>query len=189
MTNTTKLYMVVLGATPKGRLTEQHDVFFGIADSLKALVPQMVAFWPEAEGKIHIDSWREVTRVGGYAIDVVPKQKTADKHLFFLNLGGYKPNDLEEYHYKILAVAENMADAVKQSKATAFYQHYGFKGAESHVDDKYGLDVDDLHKVSDILHRDAAGKYSLQITPSDRPEDVLHIGYLKIEKLINAVSR
>lgn len=181
--------MAVLGATPKGRLTEQHDVFFGIADSLKALVAQMIAFWPEAEGKIHIDSWREVTCVDGYSIEVVPKEKTSAKHLFFLNLGGYKPNDLEEYHYKILAVAENMAEAVKQSKTTAFYKHYGFKGAESHVDDKHGLDVDDLHKVNDILHPDTAEKYSIRIRAADGlAEDALHIGYLKIEKLMNAVS-
>ncbi len=180
--------MVILGATPKGRLTEQHDIFFGIADSLKDLVPQMIASWPEAEGKIHIDSWREVTSVDGYSIEVVPKGKTSNKHLFFLNLGGYKPNDLEEYHYKILAVAENMAQAVKQSKTTAFYLHYGFKGAESHVDDKHGIDVDDLHKVNDILPFAAAQKYSLRITKSDKTtEDQLHIGYLKIEKLMNSI--
>lgn len=189
MTKKDKLYMVILGATPKGRLTEQHDVFFGIADSLKALVPQMIAFWPEAEGKIHIDSWREVTSVDGFAIEVVPKESNSDKHLFFLNLGGYKPNDLEEYHYKLLAVAENMAQAVKQSKTTAFYLHYGFKGAESHVDDKHGIDVDDLHKVSDILPAAATQKYSLRITKTEaETTDLLHIGYLKIEKLMNSIS-
>jgi hypothetical protein len=44
-----KLYMVILGCTPKGRFTEQHDVFFGIGSSLRELVPQMNDFWKEAE--------------------------------------------------------------------------------------------------------------------------------------------
>lgn len=190
MQDNPKLFMVILGATPKGRLTEQHDVFFGIGHSLAALVPQMQAFWPEAEGKIHIDSWREVTSVNGYSIAVVTKnqEKTKKPQLFFINLGGYKENELEEFHYKILAVADSMAEAVKQSKATTFYKHIGFKGAESHVDDKYGIDVDDIHKVSDILASDLKQQYSLQITPTQNPsEDVLHIGYIKIEKLLKSV--
>lgn len=181
-----RLFMVVLGATPNRRLTEQHDVFFGIAQSLGELVPQMIAFWPEADGKIHIDSWREVTAVDGYVIEVVPKnEKSNDKQLFFLNLGGYKPGDLEEYHYKILSVANDMASAVRQSKSSAFYKHFGFKGAESHVDDKYGVDVDDLHNVNDILADVFRQQYALQITPSGNlSEDELHIGYLKISKLM-----
>lgn len=181
-----RLFMVILGATPKGRLTEQHDVFFGIAESLAGLVPQMIAFWPEADGKIHIDSWREVTAVDGYAIEAVPKlQKSNGKQLFFLNLGGYKPGDLEEYHYKILAVADDMAGAVRQSKTSAFYKHFGFKGAESHVDDKYGVDVDDLHNVNDILADVFRQQYAIQITEAENlTQDQLHIGYLKISKLM-----
>ena len=39
--------------------------------------------------------------------------------LFFINLGGYKPGDFEEYHYKTLTVAQSMAQAVKAAKQTA----------------------------------------------------------------------
>lgn len=182
--------MVVLGATPKGRLIEQHDIFFGIGHSLQALVPDIQAFWPEAEGKIHIDSWREITIVDGYSVSVIPKNAfTSDVHLFFVNLGGYKKNDLEEYHYKILSVARNMAQAVKQSKTNTFYKHFGFKGAESHIDDKYGIDVDDVYNINDILHPSAKEQYTLQFTKSETlAEDMLHIGYLSIEKLLNTIS-
>lgn len=181
-----KLYLVILGATPEGRLIEQHDVFFGIGHSLKDLVPQMKAFWPEAKGKIHIDSWREVTAVGGYSIKIVEKKNSNNNlHLFFINLGGYKENELEEYHYKVMAVGTTMADASKISKQTAFYKHYGFKGAESHIDDKYGLDVDDIYKVNDILTLHEREKYSLEISEAvGNEEDKLHIGYLRIEKLL-----
>jgi hypothetical protein len=40
-----KLFMVIIGCTPTGRFTEQHDVFFGIGKTLRELVPQMQAFW------------------------------------------------------------------------------------------------------------------------------------------------
>jgi len=65
--------MILLGCTPKGRLTEQHDVFFGIGNSLKELIPQMKEFWPEANGQIHIDAWREVTNVENYNVEIVTK--------------------------------------------------------------------------------------------------------------------
>ncbi|MSP70260.1 MAG: DUF1543 domain-containing protein [Bacteroidetes bacterium] len=48
-----KLYMIMIGCRPKGRYTEQHDIFFGIGNSLKELVPQMKAFCAKANGKIH----------------------------------------------------------------------------------------------------------------------------------------
>lgn len=46
-----KLFYIILGATPKGRNIEQHDVFFGIAENLKDLVPDMKDFWKEADKK------------------------------------------------------------------------------------------------------------------------------------------
>lgn len=174
----------MLGATPPGRLTEQHDIFFGIGTSLKDLVPQMKAFWPGV--RIHIDAWREVTRVGDFRIEIRDRNPESHApHLFFINLGGYRPGEFEEYHYKVLAVADTMAAASKQAKSTHFYKHVGFKGAESHIDDKYGLDVDDIYNVADILPQHDKQRFSLHFTRADEaPEDELHIGYVRIDKLL-----
>ena len=189
MENQLKLYMVLLGATPAGRNTEQHDLFFGIANSLKELIPQMKKFWPETKGRIHIDAWREVSLVDNFSIEVITKKEevetaTADK-LFFINLGGYKENEFEEYHYKTLAVAKKLGLASKKTKASTFYKHCGFKGAESHIDDKYGIDVDDIYKVEDLLSADLKKQYSLKISKTETVsnEDILHIGYLKLSKI------
>jgi hypothetical protein len=38
--------------------------------------------------------------------------------LFFINLGGYKENEFEEYHYA--GCSHKLALATKKSKATAF---------------------------------------------------------------------
>jgi len=45
-----KLFMLLLGCKPPGRHTEQHDVFFGIARSLRDLVPEIQAFGLSRKG-------------------------------------------------------------------------------------------------------------------------------------------
>jgi hypothetical protein len=184
-----KLFMILLGCRPDGRLTEQHDIFFGIAPGLKELVPHIKAFWPEAKGEIHIDCWREVNQVNGHSVTVIPKaeEKSAeDTFLFFVNLGGYKAGEFEEYHYKMLAVGKDSSEAIVQSKKSVFYKHFNLKekGGASHIDDKYGIDTDDVFKVSDALPDTFKASYSLLVRPAAGAEDKLHIGYLQIRKLI-----
>lgn len=183
---TLKLFMVLLGGKPDGRHTEQHDMFFGIAEKLQDLVDDFVTFWPELENKMHIDSWREVTHVDGYDVFIEPKSEQAkNTQLFFLNLGGYKPGDLEEYHYKMLVAADEKSKAIQSAKQTAFFKHYSFYGATSHIDDKYGVDVDDVYEIEDVLSENMKNQYSIILQPATEPrEDVLHIGYLKISKLV-----
>jgi len=180
-----KLHMVLLGCTPPGRLTEQHDIFFGIGASVPDLVKDMYVFWPDG-GRLHVDSWREVTQVGDYTINIVPKTKisTVEEKLFFLNLGGYRPGEFEEYHYKILVVAKTMSEAVKEAKKTTFYKHFSFKGASSHIDDKYALDVDDIYNVEDILAPHLKEQYSISISKTGKgSEDTRHIGYMKLKEI------
>lgn len=183
-----KLYMLLLGCRPKGRHTEQHDVFFGIGTKLADLIPDMLQFWPEAKGVLHVDAWREVTRVNGYTVQVVekiPQPAFSDTlKLFFINLGGYKPNEFDEFHYKMLVACAGKGTAVATAKKTAFYQHTGFKGATSHIDDKYGVDVDDMYEIKDILPPYLKEKYQLVIsTGTELTEDILHLGYFKLDKL------
>ena len=188
-----KLFMLLLGCKPQGRNTEQHDVFFGIGAELKDLVPAIFEFWPEAKKKIHIDAWREVKKVGEYDISIIsrenklPAKDTA--RLFFLNLGGYKQEEFEEFHYKILIAALDKAEAVQEAKETAFYIHTGFKGATSHIDDKYGVDVDDVYEITDILPEPVKEKYCITVSPSKQgSEDKLHLGYIRLDKLQNHLS-
>lgn len=183
-----QLYMLLLGCKPPGRNTEQHDIFFSIADSLKSLAPQINAFWPEPE-KIHIDAWRKVTMADGYSIQVIPHNEPAAAgsttyKLFFINLGGYKENEFEEFHYRMLVVAADKKEAIQEAKASAFFQHTRFPGADSHIDDKYGVDVDDLYEIEEILPASVKEKYSIRITVSDNTaRDEWHLGYTKLSSL------
>src|SRR6202012_4152113 len=139
-----KLFMDLVGCKPAGRHTEQHDVLFTIGRSLTECVGDIAAFWPEADGRLHIDAWREVTFVDGCRVKVQARQEVSrsdgGRKLFFINLGGYKRAEFDEFHYKMLAVAADVGEAVRKSKGTALDKHTGFPGAPSHVDDKYGVD-------------------------------------------------
>lgn len=181
------LYMLMIGCRPPGRFTEQHDIFFGIAETPAELIPKLVQFWPEARGHMHVDALRPVTAVDGYAISVQPRgtAATAASHkLFFLNLGGYKPEVFDEFHYKMLAVATNKGDAVKQAKQTAFYKHTGFTGAPSHIDDKWGVDVDDVYEINDILPAADRDQFAICIEPAaTTTTDPLQLGYITFDKL------
>jgi hypothetical protein len=180
------LYMILIGCTPKNRFTEQHDIFFGIGASLHEMIPYIEAFWPECEGKFHIDCWKKVTQVGNYSVKIKPKVNStnAKKHLFFMNLGGYLSDSFEEHHYKELIVAPSASEAIKEIKSSSFYKKYSFKGAASHIDDKYGIDIDDMFNVNDILHPSFKEKYQIELIKNNSLyKDELHIGYLPVSKL------
>ncbi|MBI0426404.1 DUF1543 domain-containing protein [Psychrobacter sp. NG27] len=187
------LYMVQLGGRPKGRLIEQHDIFFGVANQVSELVDDINQHWPEVKNKWHIDSYRAITKVGGYAIKLIESseqvESSADLKLFFINLGGYQQGSFEEFHYKLLIVAPNQADAIKQAKKSDFYKQFTFKDetspfdAASHIDDKFEVDIDDIYNVNDLL-----SNVQLVIKPISDTDDLViedkeYVGYLSIKNL------
>lgn len=185
--NNFKLFMLLIGCKPKGRHTEQHDTFFTIAEDIKDTEEDVKKFWPEA-GDIHIDAWREVTHVFGDKIQIMPKEShiQGQHHLFFLNLGGYKQNEFDEFHYKFLVTGPDKAAAIAKAKETAFYKHAGFKGAPSHIDDKYGVDVDDIYDIQDILPESVKERFSIRIgfeLLAEEQEDEIHLGYQLYKKM------
>ncbi|WP_428331736.1 DUF1543 domain-containing protein [Mucilaginibacter sp.] len=150
-----KLYLLLLGADAPGRSVEQHDYFFGIADKPGDLVPAIRAYWPEAGKSLHVDGWREVTRVESYAISVALQKDeiaASPDQLYFLNLGGYTSGKLEEQHYIVLTVQENRALGVQAAKKNLFYKSNSLKGiATAHIDEKYGVDLDNVHEIGELL--------------------------------------
>lgn len=186
-----KLYMVKIGATPKGRLIEQHDVFFGVAEDVKALIPAIDKHWQEVAGQWHFDAYRPVTVVDNHKIDWVEDndvQNEDDLKLYFINLGGYLPNHFEEYHHKLLVVAKTQPEAIKRAKQSDFYKQYscleeGSKAvATSHIDDKMQVDVDDIYDVNGLL-----GKGKLVIAPLSNDENITEdksvIGYISLKSI------
>ena len=195
------LFMVQLGGRPKGRLIEQHDIFFGVANQVRELVDDINHHWPEVKKKWHIDSYRAITKVDNYSVKLIESlevelaEKIDNEHalkLFFINLGGYQRGSFEEFHYKLLIVAATQADAIKQAKQSTFYKEFTFKdkdspfNAASHIDDKFEVDIDDIYDVNDLV-----SNIQILIEPTihnshelaNADEDKEYVGYLSIKNL------
>lgn len=195
------LFMVQLGGRPKGRLIEQHDIFFGVANQVSELIEDINQHWPEVKNKWHIDAYRAISKVDNYAIRLVESsseterandvESSNDLKLFFINLGGYQRGSFEEFHYKLLIVAATQADAIKQAKQSEFYKAFTYKDKESpfnaasHIDDKFEVDIDDIYNVNDLIPN-----VRLLIKPinNERHElvhadDKEYVGYLSIKNL------
>ncbi len=176
-----KLFYAILGATPPGRHIEQHDVFFGIAEQLEDLYDEMRSFWSDA--KIHIDCFQEVLFADGYEVEIVegPSDPQAEQ-LFFINLGGYKPGHFVEYHEMHLMVGPALSDIIKRVKQTEFYKTMGFKNAMSHIDEKFGVDIDDVYNVNDLLSAETKSRFSIVLKRSDaeHQENPMKIGYHRL---------
>ena len=183
--------MVQLGGRPKGRLIEQHDIFFGIANQVSELVDDINHHWPEVKNKWHVDSYRAITQVDDYAIKLVESNHQLESYndlkLFFINLGGYQQGSFEELHYKMLIVASSQAEAIKQAKQSEFYKQFTFKdisspfNAASHIDDKFAVDIDDIYNVNELISN---VKILIELNPNlDIKQDKEYVGYLSIKNL------
>ena len=190
------LFMVQLGGRPKGRLIEQHDVFFGVANQMSELIDDINNHWPEVNNKWHIDSYRAITKVGNHTIKLIESNNQVENDnglkLFFINLGGYQQGSFEEFHHKLLIVADNQTDAIKQAKQSEFYQQFTYKdkdtpfNAASHIDDKFEVDIDDIYNVNDLV-----SNIQILIEPmihnshelANADEDKEYVGYLSIKNL------
>ena len=189
------LFMVQLGGRPKGRLIEQHDIFFGVANEVSELIDDINQHWPEVRNKWHIDSYRAISKVDNYAIKLVESSSQvecgSDLKLFFINLGGYQRGSFEEFHHKLLIVAATQADAIKQAKQSEFYKAFTYKdkdspfNAASHIDDKFEVDIDNIYNVNDLISNvrlliEPMANDSHELVNADDKE---YVGYLSIKNL------
>lgn len=173
----------MLGCRPDNRTTEQHDMFFGIAEKVEDLKPAMKRFWPEGKHNLHIDVWREITHVDGNEV-LIDGPEEGSGQLFFVNLGGYQRGVFDELHLKLLIAAPDMKTAVSQAKKTDFFSQNGFPGANAHIDEKFSFDVDGVDRVADLLTRCGfPGKRIVLRKTGSQFQDEIHCGYFPLTKM------
>jgi Domain of Unknown Function (DUF1543) len=136
--------------------------------------------------KVHIDAWTKVDYADGYKINIVPKENAnteQEQKLYFINLGGYKENEFEEYHKKIFVVARAVSEALGKIMNDDFMKAYspgnlGIAGT-AHLDDQYKIDfeADDIVCISDAVGKN----YSLVLEKADaHPANQMVVGYTHI---------
>ena len=161
-TNEKYLFLVVVGGKSTKANIELHDVRWLIGSRIEDTFEQIRNDWFGEIKGLHIDSYKKITNIDGYKIELFEdkeeqnnpnnkrflKSNSAMK-LWFVNLGGYKNDSMIEYHEFGLFVANSSQEAItraKRSLLTGFMQ--------KHKDDISDLtsfvEVDDCQPITQI---------------------------------------
>lgn len=138
------LYAVMLGGKhPKAHI-EVHDVVFAVGDALPDLYPQLKQQWFGAAKGLHIDAWMAIDGIENYQVHLRPvAPDPAAPRLYFINLGGYLPDEFGEAHRYVLMLASSKPQA--RGKA----RKYALKlWQQPHVDAV--LDIDDCLLIDQV---------------------------------------
>ena len=123
------LYLVVLGGRAKKANIELHDVRWVVGTKIEDTFDTLRKNWFGSAKGLHIDSYKKIQYVDGYKIQLINSEKVitekeqlvkknkAKKHLWFVNIGGYNPNSMQEKHEFGLVIASNKLEAINIAKS------------------------------------------------------------------------
>ncbi|MDY0008228.1 MAG: DUF1543 domain-containing protein [Bdellovibrionales bacterium] len=167
MTQPLKLFAFVIGGATENSLIELHDVRICAGATMQDTYAEIRASWWGTPQSLHLDCWGELTSADGHDIALSDTPSGAAEKLWFVNLGGYVPDDFAEQHKNVFVVAASETKA----KVRALKQVQNWKSA--HED--YSYDVEKMTNVSDMLAR--RGLY-IHLQKTDNPRSfVFEYGY------------
>ena len=121
------LYLVVIGGKAPNANIELHDVRWVIGSKIEETFESLRNNWFGSREGLHIDSYKKIQSIDGYKIILKNKESEKikknnlnsekKKKLWFVNLGGYKENSMQEIHEFGLVVAFNSFEAKKLAKS------------------------------------------------------------------------
>ncbi|MBP0047942.1 DUF1543 domain-containing protein [Marinobacterium sp. AK62] len=138
-----KLFMVYLGGSAPKANIELHDVQFAVADTIEGTYDQLIENWFGTAKGLHLDSYTEIRGADGHRITLECEPQGSDKRLYFVNLGGYQKDRLNELHEFGLFVAGSAAEAKRKAKAALLTD-----ANQTHKDNL--MEVDDCLRISQI---------------------------------------
>jgi Domain of Unknown Function (DUF1543). len=146
------LYMFYVGGNAGKSNIEVHDIQFVAAREPQDAWPILREAWFGDSDKIHIDGYSRITWADGYSVSLSPEPSSSSERLFFVNVGGYRPDTLAELHEFDLFVAKNASEAKEKALQTLLcgvsQQH-----------------KDNLKDVDDCLLLEKVGEHYIHLTP------------------------
>ncbi len=111
------LYLVILGGRTCQSNIEIHDARWVCGDKIEDTFSQLTSQWLGLKNGLHIDSYLKICYIDGYEIILNKESKSlrSNKKLWFVNLGGYSPKELYEFHKITLVVASSSGSAKKKA--------------------------------------------------------------------------
>ena len=140
------LFLAVLGGRIAGAHIELHDVRFVAGASIDDTLPALRRQWFGARKGLHLDSWMAVRFVDGYRVELRPEPFAGPERLWFVNMGGYDPQQLAELHAFGLVVATS-----PQAAKAAARRRFLPEALERHKDDLHGVETALTDGVDDCL--------------------------------------
>ena len=166
------LYLVVLGGRAKKANIELHDVRWVVGSKIEDTYDTLRNDWFGSPKGLHIDSYKKIKHIDGYKINLINferdkkdaeqlvKKNKLKKHLWFVNIGGYKPTSMQEKHEFGLVIASTKFEAKNIAKSKWLI---GCK--KKHKDDIASLEMllscDDCELIKKI------GKWQLELIQDD----------------------
>ena len=175
---TKHLFAVLLGGRAPGCRVELHDVAFAVGESLEGIHNALLDQWFGEPHGLHVDAYCLVDQVEGYRVRLMPHPPDQpNQHLYFVNIGGYRPGEFAEQHAYHLLAAPNKSEAKAKAKHKLLQGH-----TEVHKDDLYDVD--------DVLRVDSAGGLFIQLDPDPTAGDARIVnGYFPMSSKVIATWR
>lgn len=154
-----KLFLVYLGGSAPKANIEVHDIQFVVAEKIEDTYPQLIGDWFGDVKGLHLDSYKEIKGADGYKVEVKDHPQENNDNLYFVNLGGYQQDKLNELHEFGLFVADSAAKAKKKALNSLLKN-----SSQRHKDNL--MEVDDCLQISSVN-----GKY-IHLEESDESYDL-----------------
>ena len=155
------LFLVVLGGRATMANVELHDVRWVIGSKIEDTYEALRRDWFGTLEGLHIDSYKKINYVEGYKINLrkiennkIKNEKFLNinnrkKNLWFVNIGGYYPNSMQEKHEFGLVLASSKLEAKNKAKSK-----WLIDCKKKHKDDIASLKIfigcDDCHPIKAI---------------------------------------
>ena len=186
------IFLVVLGGRAKKANVELHDVRWVVGSRIEDTFDVLRNDWFGNFEGLHIDSYKKIKHVDGYKINLknIESKKLKNKNflngnasknnLWFVNIGGYDPNSMQEKHEFGLVVASSKLEAKNLAKSKWLI---GLK--KKHKDDIASLNkligCDDCKLIQNI------GKWEIELAQDDNlikeTNNPDWYGYKRIDKI------
>ena len=186
------LFLVVLGGRAKKANIELHDVRWVVGSRIEDTFDALRNDWFGNFEGLHIDSYKKIKHVDGYKIYLknIENKKLKNKkffngnavkkNLWFVNIGGYDPNSMQEKHEFGLVVAKSRLEAKNKAKCKWLI---GYN--KKHKDDIASLKM--LNFCDDCKPIEAIGNWKIKLTLENNftyeNNDPDWYGYKRIDKI------
>ncbi len=168
------LFLVVLGGRVDRCNIELHDVRWVIGNKIEETYNQLRAEWFGNKKGLHIDSYIAIKYIDGYEIlithkgnELIPEDLNNNMKLWFVNLGAYSPECLQEQHQFGLIIANSRNNAIVKAK-----KRWLLSNEYTHKDDIYELNSSQYIDQLNLIENLGNWHIKLKPDPNNRSQDL-----------------